>query len=273
MAGDPFSIAGIFGLTAGLIGFLASTIEKSVSQIDTAKHAYQRMQGYQEALQTCRCRLEAWGRQWYGECDEIHVDEDFQFLWGVKGFVDIKDKMSTIDAELRGLLKLLYGGESARSSGGEYAHRWELIVQDSIRSAHPPTDIHSELRGFLERMSMSLWKNNLLSAATSRLCECIGGLETTSCIYFHQARGDTSRPYNAQPSKDDIDLCLQHRRRTIHLTKALCKAYEVLRSHGRFCELLLIPFDEIETCQLERQQELTLTFLTVCSITRIIPAY
>jgi hypothetical protein len=51
MVVDPFSIAGAVGLAAGLTGFVASTIEKAVGQVNTATHANQRLDGHQLALQ------------------------------------------------------------------------------------------------------------------------------------------------------------------------------------------------------------------------------
>ena len=57
MVVDPFSIAGAVGLAAGLTGFVASTIERAVGQVNTAIHAEQRLNGHQLALQTCQERL------------------------------------------------------------------------------------------------------------------------------------------------------------------------------------------------------------------------
>lgn len=264
MVVEPFSIVGLFGLTAGLIGFVASTIEKSAGQISTAKNAYQRMQGHQEALVTCKDRLEAWAHQWHGENDESHTEEELEFLWGSAGYEHVRRKMTIIKAEHQELLKLLYGSQWARSEGGQHALRWEKIVLDSIRTARLPTCAQSEMRDFFVRMSISLWKNNLLSSSLDRLKGYVNDLETTSCIRFHDAQGDTSKYHYVQPSKDDIDCCLRQRRRRIHLGETLRTAYEGLRTQDHYCELLLAPFEEAETYRLERQHELPIAFLTVC---------
>lgn len=267
MPADPFTIAGVFGLTAGLIGFVASTIEKTASQIATVKCAHQRMQGYQENLKSCQDCLEAWVRQWHGEQDEPHTEEELTFLWGQQGFEDVEKKLVNIVAEQRGLLKLLHGSELTQCEYGECPQQWGLFVRNTIQNARPPESADSNMGKFVEQLSISLWKNNLVSSTINRLKDHVSELESTSCIRFHQAQGITSSHHSTQPSPDDIERCLRQRHRTTDLVRALRTAYEGLRRpHERFCELLLTPFSETEEYRLERQHELTLAFLSVCPI-------
>jgi hypothetical protein len=161
---DPFSIAGVFGLAAGLIGFTVSTIEKSAGQLNTARQAHQRLRGHWEALKTCQQRLEAWERQWYDH--EKLEQDDLNFLWDREGVQAVDSKRAVLLDEQGELLKLLYNGEGSESRSRETSSWWSKVFRDldmAMRSGVPGPDPPSDgkLKDFSIRVAMALWTERL----------------------------------------------------------------------------------------------------------------
>jgi hypothetical protein len=267
MAVDPFAIAGSLGLAAGLIGFVASTVEKAVGQISNGKHAQQRLLVFQIALQTCEGRVEAWAHQWYGH--EETTREDSRFLWGPEGLREVENVKSSIQEEQNDILKLLYGRSWSNTHGQETIDLWAGILQgqeDALRQDHqaPPAPSDSKSKDIYTRISTALWKNNLLSTSVDRLKGLVENLETTSRLRFHKAQ--KSADHHRQPSNEEIGSVVKQHHRMRHLAHALSVAYQNLRPSAGSCELLFTDFDKAEMCRLEMQNELALTFLMVSDI-------
>jgi HAMP domain-containing protein len=262
---DPFSIAGVFGLAAGLIGFTVSTIEKSAGQLNTARQAHQRLRGHWEALKTCQQRLEAWERQWYDH--EKLEQDDLNFLWDREGVQAVDSKRAVLLDEQGELLKLLYNGEGSESRSRETSSWWSKVFRDldmAMRSGVPGPDPPSDgkLKDFSIRVAMALWRNNNLSASVGRLRGLVEDLERTSVLCFHKAQRSTGQI--TQPSQEEVEGLIQQRRRMRHLIEALLSVYHGVRRQSDPCELLLTSFDELEICQLRTHHELTVSFLLVC---------
>lgn len=267
MVVDPFSIAGAVGLAAGLTGFVASTIEKAVGQVNTATHADQRLDGHQLALKTCQERLDAWARQWYendGLVKERLDDGELRFLWGDEGFEQLELMKTAILLEQEDLCKLLCGHGWAQSQAIRDRWYWEDCMKgakDSMVSRSmtpaPPGDLS---RNFTRRMKTALWNECLLSASVGRLEKRVENLERTSCMHFHKAHPNSSSHYT-QPSQEEIGSIIRQKRRMQHLFHDLLDAYDGLKIHQS--GLSFTPFDDAEICQLGTQHELTVTFLSV----------
>lgn len=267
MVVDPFTIAGAFGLAAGLVGFIASTVEKAAGQINTANHADVRLQVFEIALKTCQRRLEAWAQQWHSH-EEI-TKEDLRFLWGSEGLEEVEQIKISISKEQDDLLKLLYGRKWFKTYGQEASLRWEGILrgqEDALRQNHPappaPSDYGS--KDIYGRISTALWNNSLLSGSVDRLRGLVESLEITSRLRFHDAQQSADR--HRQPSEDEIEGVLRQCRRMQRLSRALSVTYRNLRSLAGSCELLFTNFDRAEMCRLGIQNELAVTFLIVSNI-------
>jgi hypothetical protein len=264
MVADPFTIAGAFGLVAGLTGFVASTIEKSAGQIDTVRNAHSRLRAHQGALKCCQQRLEAWARQWYDH-DEI-IEEDLSFLWGVKGFHEIERQKANILAEQDSLLKFLYGRRWFEVNSEEATSHWENILrgqEDALRrnNAAPDAPSDSRSRDLYIRISTALWNNSLLAASIERLRRLLEDLEAISRLRFHEAQ--KSIDHHKQPSTEEIGGIIRQHHRMQRLVQGLSVAYQDLRRSAGSCELLLTSFDKTEMCQLGTQDQLVITFLSV----------
>ena len=264
---DPFSIAGAVGLAAGLTGFVASTIEKAVGQVNTATHADQRLDGHQLALQTCQGRLDAWARQWHendGLAQERLDDGELRFLWGHEGFEKVELMKNAILLEQEDLNKLLRGHGWAHTETLEGRRLWESYIQGAKDSMISKRNIRAppmySSRDFLRRVKTALWNENLLSASVGRLEKRVDNLERTSCMCFHKAHPNSSSHYT-QPSQDEIGSIIRQKRRMQHLLHDLADAYDDLQIHQS--GLSFTPFDNAEICQLGTQHELTVTFLSV----------
>jgi hypothetical protein len=269
MAADPFAIAGSLGLAAGLIGFVASTVEKAAGQFNTANHAHLRLQEYQGSLNTCQRRVEAWAQQWHDH-EEV-TKEDASFLWGPEGLGEVEQLKTNILEEQGDLLKLLYGRSWSNTYGQETAVHWAGILQgqeNALRRHHPapPAPSDSKSKDIYTRISTALWKNNLLSTSVDRLKGLVENLETTSRLHFHKAQSQKSADHHRQPSNEEIGIVIKQHHRMRHLAHALSVAYQNLRPSAGSCELLFTDFDKAEICRLEMQNELVLTFLIVSDI-------
>ena len=260
---DPFAIAGAIGLVAGLTGFIASTLEKSIGQISNGKHAHQRLRAFHIALQTCQRRMEAWAQQWHGH-EEI-TKEDSRFLWGPEGLREVEIVKDSILEEQHDVLGLLYGGTWLTAHG----HHWTGILQgqeDALRRNLPTPSAPSDdrIKDICTCISIALWRNNLLTTSVDRLKGLVDNLESTSRLRFHEAQ--KSADHYGQPSRKEIGSVIMRRHRMQHLAQALSVAYQDLKASAKFCELVFTDFDEAEFCRLEMQNELAVTFLIVSDI-------
>jgi hypothetical protein len=267
MVADPFAIAGSLGLAAGLISFVASTVEKAAGQINTATHAPLRLLECEASLKTCQNRLEAWAQQWHDH--EEPTDENSRFLWGSEGLEEIEQLKANILKEQADLRKLLYGRSWSKTHGQDAALHWKDILQgqeDALRHKHltPPKLSDCETDNIYKSFSTGLWKNNLLSASGERLKGLVENLETTSRLRFHKAQ--KSADHHRQPSKEEIGSAVKQHRRMRHLARALSVAYQNLRPSAGSCEVMFTNFDKAEMCRLEMQNELAVTFLVVSDV-------
>lgn len=273
MVVDPFSIAGAVGLAAGLTGFVASTIEKSVGQVKTATHAHQRLDGHQLALQTGQERLEAWARQWYendGVLNELLSEKELRFLWGDDGYEKVESIKAAVLLEQEELCKLLYGKIWANNETSTDQRLWKNYMEGAkscIVSRHDLPALPADFsRTFLIRVKTALWNENLLSASVTRLESRVDNLEKTSCILFHKAQQSRCSHYT-QPSQEEIGAIIRQQRRMQHLLHDLLDAYDHLQNYRSHADLSFTPFDDAGICQLGTQHELTVTFLSVSGTT------
>lgn len=270
MVVGPFSIAGAVGLAAGLAGFVASTIEKAVGQVNTATHAEQRLNGHQLALKTCQERLGAWARQWHendGLANERLDDGELRFLWGHEGLEQVELMKTAILLEQEDLCKLLYGRSCVNFRTWRDQRRWEEYIQGAqarqvftVPKGNTPAPLADVSGAFLRRIKTALWNESLLLGSVGRLEKRVETLERTSCMCFRKAHPNGSSHYT-QPSQEEIGSVIRQQRRMQHLFHDLLDAYDDRLIHRS--GLSFTPFQDAEICQLGTQHELTVTFLIV----------
>lgn len=263
MVVDPFSIAGAVGLAAGLIGFMASTIERTSNTIDTARHTSSRLKIHDLSLRTCQQRLKEWARQWHGRPGH-RAEQDLRFLWGDDGFEEIESRKQSILEEQESLHQLLYGRQWFERRALE---KWRTTLKSQeeaiSRGRFPLPQPKTSARhlNIYRQLATSLWGNNLIAGAVDRLRRLVDDLETTSKLYYHhQQQTSGSRE---QPSREDVRSVLRLRARAHRLSSALTNAHQDLTRADAEWALLSTLFDVPESCQLDATDQLPVTFLKV----------
>lgn len=263
MVVDPFSIAGAVGLAAGLIGFMASTIERTTNTIDTAKHTSSRLKIHDLSLRTCQQRLKEWARQWHGRLGG-RAEQELRFLWGDDGFEEIENRKQRILEEQTSLHQLLYGRQwferrALREWRTTLQRQEEAILRGRFPLLLPKTSARH--LNIYRQLATSLWDNNLIAGGVDRLRRLVDDLETTSKLYYHhQQQTSGSRE---QPSREDVRSVLRLRARAQRLSLALANAHQDLFCADAEWALLSTFFDVSETCQLDATDQLPVTFLKV----------
>jgi hypothetical protein len=266
MVVDPFSIAGAVGLAAGLVGFMASTIERTSNTIDTAKHTSNRLKIHDLSLRTCQQRLKEWARQWHGRLGRT-TENDLRFLWGGDGFEEIESRKQRILEEQASLHQLLYGRQWFERRALE---EWRITLQSQeqaiLRGQFPLPQPKTNGRhlNVYRQLATALWDNNLIAGGVDRLRRLIDDLEITSQLYYHHQQ-QTSGP-RQQPSREDVRSVLRLRARAQRLSVALTSAHHDLVRADAEWALLSTVFDDPKLCQLDANDQLSVTFLKVCAL-------
>lgn len=263
MVVDPFAIAGTVGLAAGLVGFIASTIERTTGTIDTARHTSSRLKIHDQSLRTCQQRLKEWARQWHGRRGRT-AEQELRFLWGDDGFEDIESRKKRIVEEQASLHQLLYGRRWIERS---QLAEWRVALrshEEAIfrgRFPLPQPKIDARHLNIYRQLATSLWSNNLIAGGVDRLRRLVDDLETTSRLYYHhQQRTSGSRE---PPSREDVRSVLRLRARSQRLSLALTSAHDQLAHDEAGWALLSTSFDDPKSCQLDANDQLRLSFLKV----------
>ena len=200
---DPFSIVGAVGVTAGLVGFLASTIQKAVTTCDDLKECEWRLKGYQNSLVTCEIRQRRWRSKWehqVGRRDEI----GFEKLWGVHGWSQIKEILVCIQHE-NDSIRLLLFGTLAYPEKSSFSKVWaaftragasnifsettptlqSVLYQVGPPSSYPQPRTTTEAGPSLwKKVNFALGKSTKLNEAIGRLKQQLENLETCSDEFF-----------------------------------------------------------------------------------------
>lgn len=263
MVVDPFSIAGAVGLAAGLIGFMASTIERTTNTIDTAKHTSSRLKIHDLSLRTCQQRLKEWAKQWHGRLGG-KAEQELRFLWGDDGFEEIESRKQRILEEQASLHQLLYGPQwFERRALDEWRTTLQRHEEAILRARFPLPQPKTSARhlNIYRQLATSLWDNNLIAGGVDRLRRLVDDLETTSKLYYHhQQQTSGSRE---QPSREDVRSVLRLRARAQRLSLALTNAHQDLFRADAEWALLSTVFDVSESCQLDATDQLPVTILKV----------
>lgn len=108
MVFDPVSIVGFIGTTAGMIGFIASTVPNVTQRVRDFQDCQNRLRWYHSQILFCEERFQHWVEIWclhapmrvFSECDYL----DF---WGNRGFQTIKTLVDLIGKELKRLNSMI----------------------------------------------------------------------------------------------------------------------------------------------------------------------
>lgn len=173
---------------AGLVGFLAGTIEKLVVTVEVGRKAQKRLRGYHMQLKTCEAELGEWREKW----PSCHDPEAY---WGSDGAKEIDQMLADVQSSEEHINKLLCNGwmkHNWNSEGREwsrciqqYRRDWDAFAQRSPSSKNtlrerPKFPHFRPMPEIMASVAMALWKDKILSDCVEKLRTLIDDLKTVA---------------------------------------------------------------------------------------------
>ncbi|KAI9698247.1 MAG: hypothetical protein M1820_007517 [Bogoriella megaspora] len=124
---EPLSVLGAVGTTAGLLGFLCTTIKNLDETSEVFQECQTELLHYKFELQYCEKLLRNWVTVWCkDDRDNIYPLETLECFWSAGGFSEICERIECIRREVHATLRLL---------GRKYRYQNDL---DSEQPRQPP---------------------------------------------------------------------------------------------------------------------------------------
>jgi hypothetical protein len=207
---DPLSVLGIVGTTAGLLGFLVSTVENITVRLNNYKECVKKLQEYNHKLESVFLEMQLWSRLWSEHrngCYTPYSDESYSSFWGPVGFEGIISRSENIRTEIQAITELLECrnirnsqidwralGRDIKCPTEDHINSWSLLL--SLKS-----EPNNSLSGFDEKMFyrflFSIYRNTELNNRVTNLQQCVSELGKISISLFrtkHEARKEAPNP-------------------------------------------------------------------------------
>lgn len=259
MVFDPLSVIGCVGTAAGLISFLANTVARlSVLRADF-KDCEKKLRWCRSRFATSLVILRAWRRR----CCGINVeDDDYEYLWGVDGFNEIKEKMALIKEEIDDIGSLLYTGMKEESRLGQALTtlEWQQL-QERHMELMQLGETFNPGRNWFQKLCFTLYEGIDLEERSKRLKEKIEDLEVYSrtVYWLSQNQADTTTAV----TEVEIQQLLERKQRLDELSKLLTDLYKECERQQDCWSLILSPPDADEDFKcIDKQTELRIEFDT-----------
>lgn len=252
---DPLSVIGYVGTTAGLLGFLVSTVTRLEQFGRDYRGCRDKLRWYNSQLATCILHLRAWKEVW---CDQgrPYPDEDYHYFLGAESFEEMKTKVSLIHTEIDGIGLVLYS-EDFDCSQPPTKQQWEhwrtklVRLQDAQRMFLPD-------ESWLQRVCFASFRGMNLEERIRRLKDKISDLKEYSKLACWTAQ------FRPEVNNDitDLDLLqiLDRKARLNDLTLKLQALYQQYMEWGTWSLVLSPPDDEGGPCSIDHSHDVLIEF-------------
>ncbi|KAF2161513.1 hypothetical protein M409DRAFT_58919 [Zasmidium cellare ATCC 36951] len=258
---DPFSVGGAVGLVAGLLGFIVSTIERTMTACDTAIWCLTALQCHYSRLRVLESRLACW-KETYEPTPEVS-NGSLESLFGETTSQEIRIIQRCVVVEIEQVKKLLYGAKILRNKADEAT--WQALLKHQeqkwpVKTSTTPMVHNQATTRLFHRVAVALWREKLLDVNMDRLSHFVNSMEHQSRVSYHRTRG--SSEYEITPSRKDVLRALRVQARTIRLRGALQVAYDELGASQTWALLMpdMVKPDELKFDAVEK---LRISFFSV----------
>ena len=98
---------GFVGTAAGLVSFLANTIESLDVRVRNYRECARRLEDFKHELETCLLELQGWLRDWCHSETRPYPEATYEYFWGRDGFLGIQRRLRNIYEETEAIVNLL----------------------------------------------------------------------------------------------------------------------------------------------------------------------
>jgi hypothetical protein len=247
MVFEPVSIVGVVGTTAGLLGFLASTVEKlAQKRVEYKEHGRRlRWVGYQ--MNDCHEELERWGNMWCNRGDAYPANI-YVYFWGEKGYKEMLGRFDLIEEEHQAIHDFFLRRSKTdclRSTAEDHSTSSTMSgFQDWVPEYLDYGDIDGP--GRFKKLTDVLHRYNTLQERIKRLREMIEGLHRRSRTKFFQLlrRADTGQ--SIRPLAEGL---IEFDNRFKGFTRVMKSILDLQPNDEKIVHLVLqSPEDEGEIC-------------------------
>ena len=248
---DPFSVIGLLSATAGLLGFLVSTVEKVAIAGERATRCERTFSRYHKNLKVLRLKYKDWLHKWSSQLrNETRSIE----AWGIEDSVDIWDSIKAILEEEEKIRLKLYGSQ-LQNLAPEAKREWQSIAHLVWSSEN--TGIHRQLESRHTnlgwRIASALYLNALLDGHLQALSDYIDHAESVSDHAFRRVHGIQQE---STLSVRLINNLTATHRRAEDFWDQMSEAHLKLNSLGTTWSIVLFAPDEPQKCKFETDDDI-----------------
>jgi hypothetical protein len=200
---DPLSLVGILSTTAGLLSFLASTVENINVRYHNYRECTPRLKEYKHIVESIFLDLQEWSWLWSqrrGGNFEPYEDMSYTLFWGQSGLRGITARSESIKVEVKAIMDILACrnieiaqlGLDTRLPTTHDIFQWELTLDK--HTEHPPSS-REKSESWTYRIAFAIYRNTALKNRIETLQRLVSELRKTSTSLYrmnHEARMTTS---------------------------------------------------------------------------------
>jgi hypothetical protein len=196
---EPFSILGAIGTTAGLIGFLATTLGAVHKKVNEARRVTIKLESWRLRIKSVEKRFKDWSDLWL-EPSSRSLDKDnelYTYLWGKDDYAGILSQLENFK-QFNEVIQSEVLRKTSPSNSSRKKLRQCFVRDDPALNEQECNQLaQDEFGGSLSiivRTWITVWDTPVLDDNVKQLEEEIKRLEDESKAQFFRARGE---PQNA----------------------------------------------------------------------------
>lgn len=257
---DPLSVLSYFGTTAGLIGFLASTVTRLEKFGRDYKDCGSQLEWYRSKLKTMEWTLMAWTRLWCHESQRAYSMEDYVHFWGRSGYEEMERKWRLIEEEIQAVGMLLYSGweRNLNVDSRDNQVNWQQRAMLKRQLVDSDKQFIPKLTS-LQKICFASYKGANLEERTKRLKDKVDDLKEFSRLAYWNAQytPDVDLPITQAELNDLLERKRWFDMRADYLDQLHISCYQ---SSHIWSLVLSAPDDEANITLMKDQGDITIDF-------------
>jgi hypothetical protein len=257
---DPLSVLGYIGTTAGLIGFLVSTVTRLEKFGRDYKDCGPQLGWYRSKLKTIEWTLIAWKRLWCHEGQRPYLLEDYVHFWGRSGYEEMETKWRLIEEEIQAVGLLLYSGWEKKLSVNSCDKRaiWQQRAMLKQQLMDSDKQFVPSLT-WLQKICFASYKGANLEERTKRLKDKVDDLKEFSRLAYWNAQ--YTLDVDSPVTQAELNNLLQRKRWFDEQADYLNQLYLSCQQSSHIWSLVLsAPDDEANLSLIDDQRDVTIDF-------------
>ena len=216
MVFEPISVVGFVGTAAGVISFMANTVENLRKRGDDFAKCADRLQDYRDGIDVLYLQLDTWKRTWCTTTGIEYTTDTYEYLWGTSGVQKVREMLSSIRKDTDEILDIVYYRHANKAelpwkTLQHHQHKkptedeqadWSLLLDRHIKDNKISVEFHAP--NSLYKFCFALYLSNDIRSRISSLSDKIKNLENYTKLQFWKLQDESTTKEVAQERIEEL---------------------------------------------------------------------